>query len=94
MKAWPHTHIGIARGESGEFLGVRFLGSGQPAAHRNPIKQLIAYFPDAKSAVIFPLEPGVRWELEETTTTEWVAKEQPMDDSEEASIPGGGGFHE
>ena len=83
MKAWPHTHIGIARDEHGVFLGTRFLNQSLP------IEQLLVHYPEAKSAIIFPLEAGSRWELEPIKVAEWVEK-----GSEDASIPGGGGFHE
>ena len=79
MKAWPHTHIGIARDEVGLFLGSRFLGSGRGTL----LAQLLMYYPEADSAIILPLDTATRWELKEVTkevtTTEWVEG----DDSEE-----------
>ena len=76
MKAWPHTHIGIARDEYGLFIGTKFLGSGKGS----PLDQLLQYYPEVDSAIIFPLEEGTRWELEEVTTevktTEWVTSEE------------------
>ena len=77
MKAWPYTHIGIARDDFGLFLGVRYLGSGKGSL----LDQLLVYYPEAESAIIIPLKEAVRWELKEVTTTftEWVEG----DDSEE-----------
>ena len=70
MKAPPHTHIGIARDEVGLFLGSRFLGDGQGTL----LAQLLVYYPEAKSAIVLPLDMATRWELKEVTTTftEWV----------------------
>ncbi len=71
MKAWPHTHIGIARDDIGFFIGTRFLGSGKGSL----LDQLLDYYPLAESAVICPLDTATRWELEEKVTeTEWVEK--------------------
>ncbi len=78
MKAWPHTHIGIARDDYGLFMGTRFLGSGKPT--QNLRDELLQYYPEAEALIIFPLEAGTRWELEEfseevieiVTTSEWV----------------------
>ena len=80
MKAWPHTHIGIARDDVGLFLGTRFLGSDSKS--RSLLDQLLQYYPEANAAIIIPLKEAVRWELKEVIkeiTTEWVKG----DDSEE-----------
>ncbi len=75
MKAWPHTHIGIARDEYGLFIGTRFLGSSRS---RTVLDDLLQYFPEAESVIIFPVEAATRWELEESSKeikfTEWVEK--------------------
>ncbi len=75
MKAYPHTHIGIARDDYGMFIGTRFLGS---PGNSVLIDQLLEYYPLTKSAIIIPVSAATRWELEETTkkvtTTEWVEK--------------------
>ena len=75
MKAWPHTHIGIARNDYGLFIGTRFLGSGKGSL----LDQLLEYCPLAESAIIFPLDTATRWELEKAKPAEWVKG----DDSEE-----------
>ena len=73
MKAWPHTHIGIARDETGEFVGTRFLSGTN---RRKLVDDLLQYYPGAESVIIIPLEAAVRWELEEITkevkVIEWV----------------------
>ena len=74
MKAWPHTHIGIARDEYGLFIGERFLQGTGSCNAKSPIEQLVSSFPEAESAIIFPLEAGVRWELEEAKAERWVEK--------------------
>ena len=76
MKAWPHTHIGIARDEYGLFIGTRFLQTEN--RYKPLIEQVTDAYPDAESAIIIPIGAATRWELEEVPTEvivyEWVEK--------------------
>ena len=76
MKAWPHTHIGIARDEVGLFIGTRFLQTGN--RYKTLIEQVTTAYPDADSVIIIPLEPAIRWEqvvvTREVKVEEWVEK--------------------